>query len=148
MLLAALAVPGLLPAQAGGRASSLHPNRRSRASKAAAAAHAAADGPVTVRAADAAAEAGLAVADALRADGVVRVDGILTREMAAALLECVEASLAEALHETREHEPFGAEWSACFGDIMKPCHRHDIKLGLEAPPVRAALASLLGALQC
>ena len=103
---------------------------------------------MTVRAADAAAEAGLAVADALRADGVVRVDGILTREMAAALLECVEASLAEALHETREHEPFGAEWSACFGDIMKPCHRHDIKLGLEAPPVRAALASLLGALQC
>ena len=88
MLLAALAVPGLLPAQAGGRASSLHPDRRSRASKAAAAAHAAADGPVTVRAADAAAEAGLAVADALRADGVVRVDGILTREMAAALLEC------------------------------------------------------------
>ena len=113
----------------------------------AAAAHAAADGPVTVRAADAAAEAGLAVADALRADGVVRVDGILTREMAAALLECVEASLAEALHETREHEPFGAEWSARFGDIMKPCHRHDVKLGLEAPPVRAALASLLGALQ-
>ena len=55
--------------------------------------NAAADGPVTVRAADAAAEAGLAVADALRADGVVRVDGILTREMAAALLECVEASL-------------------------------------------------------
>ena len=60
---------------------------------------------------------------------------------------CVEASLVEALHETREHEPFGAEWSARFGDIMKPCHRHDVKLGLEAPPVRAALASLLGALQ-
>ena len=31
---------------------------------------------------------------------------------------------------------FGEEWSARFGDIMKPCHRHDVKLGLEAAPVR------------
>ena len=143
MLLVALAVPGLLPgllpAQACGPASCLHPDRRrSRASKAAAAAAArpSPDGPVTFRAADAAAEAGLAVTDALRADGVVRVDGILTREMAAAVLECVEASLGEALHETRGHEPFGTEWNARFGDIMKPCHRHDVKLGLEAPAVR------------
>jgi hypothetical protein len=99
------------------------------------------------------------------------------------LVRCVDASLAEALHATREHEAFGEEWSARFGEIMKPCHRHDVKLGLEAPPVceeapttlapvlnasasaspnpnpnsnptqphpnqvRAALASLLGALQ-
>ena len=111
MLLVALTVPGLLPgllpAQASGPASCLHPDRRrSRASKAAAAAAAARpspDGPVTFRAADAAAEAGLAVADALRADGVVRVDGILTREMAAedaqggelasALAKCLPAVL-------------------------------------------------------
>ena len=71
----------------------------------------------------------------------------LTSTLSLAPTRCIEASLAEALHETREHEPFGAEWSARFGDIMKPCHRHDVKLGLEAPPVRAALASLLGALQ-
>ena len=45
------------------------------------------------------------------------------------------------------NQAFGEEWSARFGDIMKPCHRHDVKLGLEAAPVRAALSSLLGALQ-
>ena len=41
-----------------------------------------------------------------------------------------------ALRETSEHEAFGEEWGARFGDIMKPCHRHDVKLGLEAPAVR------------
>ena len=34
------------------------------------------------------------------------------------------------------NQAFGEEWSARFGDIMKPCNRHDVKLGLEAAPVR------------
>jgi len=55
-----------------------------------AAAAAAAHGPATVSSAAAAAEGGLAVADALRADGVVRVDGILTPDMATELLGCVD----------------------------------------------------------
>ena len=94
MLLVALTVPTLLPAQASGPARCLQPERwRSRApsaSVAAAAAAAAAHGPVTVSSAAAAAEGGLAVADALRADGVVRVDGVLTPDMATELLGCVD----------------------------------------------------------
>jgi hypothetical protein len=93
MLLVALAVPILLPAQASGPARCLQHERQWRSrilSGSVAAAAAAAHGPATVSSAAASAEGGLAVADALRADGVVRVDGILTPDMATELLGCVD----------------------------------------------------------
>ena len=62
----------------------------------AATAAAAAHGPATVSSADAAAEGGAAVADALLADGVVRVDGILTPGMATDLLGCIDAPRPQA----------------------------------------------------
>ena len=104
MLLVALAVPTLLPAQASGPARCLQPERwRSRALSAsvAAAAAAAAHGPATVSSAAAAAEGGLAVADALRADGVVRVDGVLTPDMATELLGCVDQRVHTAANMPR-----------------------------------------------
>ena len=91
MLLFALAVPTLLPAQASGLSRCLPRRWRSRAlSASVAAAAAAAHGPATVSSVAAAAEGGLAVADALRADGVVRVDGVLTPDQATELLGCVD----------------------------------------------------------
>jgi len=150
-MLVALTVPTLWPAFANGPVRILQPERcHSRSlvlSASVAAAAATMHGPVTVCSAAAAAEGGFAVADALRADGVVRINGIITPTMSTDLLGCIDESLAAALHETREHEEFGEEWHARFGDIMKPCHRHDVKLGLVSPPVREALSMLLGALQ-
>lgn len=98
-------------------------------------------------AAAAPADGGSALAAALEADGVVRVDGAISSDVASRLLEHVDASLADALRATREHEEFSDEWRARFGDIMSPARRHDVKLRPEAPPVRAALAAMLGALR-
>ena len=90
---------------------------------------------------------GSAVAEALRAHGVVRVTRALSKSEAAALMEAVDLSLADALQATKGNEIDSEQWQSRFGDIMSPRNRHDVKLSLEAPPVRAALASLLGTLE-
>lgn len=142
-MLLALTAPALLPTLINGAARFRQPERSSPVqlvlSASPSAAAATAHGPVTVCSVAAAEDGGAAVADALRTDGVVRVDGIITPALASDLLGCVDASLVAALRETRGAEEFGEEWHARFGDIMKPCHRHDVKLGLDAPPVREAL---------
>jgi len=93
------------------------------------------------------ADGGSAVAEALRAHGVVRVTRALSKSAAAALMEAVDLSLADALQATEGNEIDSEQWQSRFGDIMSPRNRHDVKLSLEAPPVRAALASLLGTLE-
>ena len=89
-------------------------------------------------------EAGAALAAALGADGVVRVNGAISTTTAAALLEWVNTSLEEALQE--EHELFGDEWQAQFGNVLSRTNRHDLKLSLKAPQVQAALTPLLSTL--
>lgn len=84
----------------------------------------------------------------LQADGVARVNGVLTSDVAAELLEWVDASLETALRDTSElTEPFSEEWRRSFGEIMHPRNRHDLKLSPEAPPVREALSALLSTLE-
>jgi len=90
---------------------------------------------------------GAAVTAALEADGVVRVNGAITASMASELLEFVNAELERALIETRSEDEFGPQWQRRFGNVLGRNHRHDMKLHLGAPPVRAALACLLGTLQ-
>eukprot|EP00614_Pseudopedinella_elastica_P002329 CAMPEP_0172588946 /NCGR_PEP_ID=MMETSP1068-20121228/7769_1 /TAXON_ID=35684 /ORGANISM="Pseudopedinella elastica, Strain CCMP716" /LENGTH=277 /DNA_ID=CAMNT_0013384421 /DNA_START=183 /DNA_END=1017 /DNA_ORIENTATION=- len=86
-------------------------------------------------------------ASSLEEDGVVRVDSIITRQHASELLECVNNSLEDAIQATREHVEFEEQWKRHFGDIKSPANRHDLKLSLEMPPVRAALKALLQVLQ-
>jgi hypothetical protein len=83
------------------------------------------------------ADGGSAVAEALRAHGVVRVTRALSKSAAAALMEAVDLSLADALQATEGNEIDSEQWQSRFGDIMSPRNRHDVKLSLEAPPVRA-----------
>ena len=98
-------------------------------------------------AAAAPAEAGAAVAAALGAAGVVRLNGAFTASTAKELLDWVNHSLEGALQDTDQHELFGEEWQAQFGNVLSRTSRHDLKLTLDAPQVRAALRPLLGALQ-
>ncbi|KAJ1486375.1 hypothetical protein T484DRAFT_1654906 [Baffinella frigidus] len=67
--------------------------------------------------------------------------------MSSDLLAWVNASLDDALRETREDQDFGEQWQSRFGNVLSRNFRHDLKLGLEAPPVRAALTALLSSLQ-
>ena len=92
-------------------------------------------------------ESGDAISTALQADGVVRVRGAITEDMAESLLTFVDASLEGALRETRDYAKFGEEWKRRFGDVKSPSCRHDLKLSPKSPPVRAALAALLSTLQ-
>jgi hypothetical protein len=73
---------------------------------------------------------------ALRTDGFARIDGCLGRSSATSLLAHVNEALAGALHASRVNPDADA---AYFGDILVRAHRHDLKLSLQAPPVRAAL---------
>ena len=104
-------------------------------------------GPACISSAAAARDRGAAVAAALRADGIVRVNGAITSGMASDLLKWVNASLDDALQETREDTDFGAQWQLHFASVRQQTNRHDIKLDLEAPPVRAALTAMLSSLQ-
>jgi len=104
-------------------------------------------GPACISSAAAARDRGAAVAAALRADGIVRVNGAISSGMASDLLKWVNASLDDALRETREDTDFGAQWQAHFAAVRQQTNRHDIKLDLEAPPVRTALNALLTSLQ-
>ena len=102
--------------------------------------------PVSLSSATARTHGGASVSAALDADGVVRVNSAITSGTASELLEWVNDSLDDALRETREHADYGAEWQTRFGNVLSRANRHDVKLGLEAPPVRAALAALLSTL--
>eukprot|EP00288_Rhodomonas_lens_P013143 CAMPEP_0177695724 /NCGR_PEP_ID=MMETSP0484_2-20121128/3607_1 /TAXON_ID=354590 /ORGANISM="Rhodomonas lens, Strain RHODO" /LENGTH=421 /DNA_ID=CAMNT_0019206663 /DNA_START=176 /DNA_END=1438 /DNA_ORIENTATION=- len=86
-------------------------------------------------------------AAALEADGVVRINSAITSGMASELLASVNDALEDALRETQDHEEFGEEWQTRFGNVLSRPNRHDIKLSLEAPPVRAALTALLSTLE-
>ena len=86
------------------------------------------------------------IGSALQADGVARVNGVLTSDVAAELLEWVDESLETALRDTSELTE-SEEWQDSFGDIMNPRNRHDLKLSPEAPPVREALSALLSTLE-
>jgi len=105
------------------------------------------NGPTVIISASAAANGGAAVSAALEADGLVRVDAAITPRVASELLRYVDNALEEALRETSEHEQFDDEWQNRFGNVLSRACRHDVKLGLQSPPVRAALASLLTTLQ-
>jgi len=76
----------------------------------------------------------------------VRVDGALSVDVAAEVREWIDVSLATALRDTRDHDEFGALWCTRFGNVLSRPNRHDLMLGLDAPPVRAALAQLLSTL--
>ena len=89
----------------------------------------------------------VSISSALQMDGVARVDGVLTSEVASELLKWVDESLETTLRDTSEHPEFGEEWHISFGDIMNPRNRHDLKLSPEAAPVRTALSELLTTLQ-
>ena len=87
------------------------------------------------------------IGSALQAGGVARVNGVLTSDVAAELLAWVDEALDTALRDTSEHPELGEEWRSSFSDIMNPRNRYDLKLTLDAPPVRTALAALLTTLQ-
>ena len=87
------------------------------------------------------------IGSALQVDGVARVNGVLTSDVASELLEWVDESLDTALRDTSELPEFDEEWQNSFGDIMNARNRHDLKLGPDAPPVRKALSALLGTLE-
>jgi ectoine hydroxylase-related dioxygenase (phytanoyl-CoA dioxygenase family) len=94
-----------------------------------------------------AAECDPAATAALQADGVVRARGVLSGNVASCLLEHVNASLEIALKDTQTEPRYGGEWCARFGDVMSPTNRHDVKLNVDAPQVRAGLAEVLSALE-
>ena len=88
------------------------------------------------------------VTAALEADGVVRVNGALSERLASELRECVQLELEDGVRETREDaDTFGDAWQERFGNVLSRPNRHDVKLSLESPLVRAALASLLSTLE-
>ena len=107
------------------------------------------NGVTTVCATTAHTDSGAAsVTAALEADGVVRVNGAITKELASELRECVQRELEDAMRDTREDaDTYGDAWQARFGNVLSRPNRHDVKLSLESPLVRAALTSLLSTLE-
>jgi cation transport regulator ChaB len=79
--------------------------------------------------------------------GIVRVNGVLTQHMASELLECLDALLEDALHDTCDGPDLDARRQAQFGNVLSRANRYDFKLSLEAPPVRAAVTAMLDTLQ-
>lgn len=116
--------------------------------------------PARVSAATAAADVGC-VTSALQADGVARVDGVLTPAVAASLLEHIDDRLDAAMQEARNevksssataspHELLSLTDAALakrFGDVLCGTRRHDLKLDLREPAVEAAVACVLSALR-
>ena len=101
--------------------------------------------PRTITAIDAPAAASdsAAVARVLDADGVVRITNALPH--ATEVLTLVNRTLGAALQQN--HEEFGDEWQAQFGNVLSGHCRHDVKLDLSDATVRAALAALLSTIE-
>lgn len=102
--------------------------------------------PLSFSSAAGLAEDGAAVAAALEADGVVRIQGVLPLNQASEVRDWIDTSLESALSDTSGHDEFGEEWCARFGNVLSRPNRHDLMLELDAPPVRVALSQLLSAL--
>jgi len=75
----------------------------------------------------------------LKAEGLLRVDGLLPSESATALLSHVEARLKEGIAAVTEDENRGYQY---FGAVLCRNNRYDLKLALE-PPVEAALVPVI-----
>ena len=83
------------------------------------------------------------IARVLDADGVVRITNALPH--ASEVLTLVNRTLDAAFEQ--QHEEFGDEWQAQFGNVLSGHCRHDVKLDLSDATVRAALAALLGTIE-
>jgi len=94
--------------------------------------------PTTRTAAAAAAEPAVAAAT-LRAEGLLRVDGIVPPEATAALVAHIEARLEAGRVAVREDEMREYQY---FGAVLCRNNRYDLKLALE-PPVEAVLLPVL-----
>jgi hypothetical protein len=76
---------------------------------------------------------------AMRTHGALVLSGAVSADLADALRAHVDAELASSLRMART-DP--VEERARFGDVLARHCRYDLKLQLDAPPVRAALWQL------
>ena len=86
--------------------------------------------------------------DALSTHGVVRLNGVLPPPAATSLRSYVDSALEAALQSARESVALdmGDVMIEHFGEVLVRENRHDLKLDLGSPPVKAAVDALLSSL--
>lgn len=88
---------------------------------------------------------GAAATSSLEEDGIVRLNGVISPQVASEVLLHVNDSLKTALRDVQD-KPVHL-WETHFGNVLSRSNRYDIKLSLKAPPVRDALECMLKTLE-